>query len=77
MLQVLVFLLVSSAYSLVVNDLRVDYMINPLGVSGSPRFSWVLFDPAYSRGLKQASYNIKVWTSTGVPVWDSGVVRIR
>ncbi|OCX52510.1 alpha-L-rhamnosidase [Mucilaginibacter sp. PPCGB 2223] len=61
----------SHAQNLQVNDLMVEYMHNPAGISSlSPRFSWKL--TAAERNTLQAGYEIRVKNDKG-KVWDSGV----
>lgn len=65
------------------NNLRCEYLVNPLGLDvESPRLSWIL-DAADSlrRGIRQTAYRICVAKSvqaleSGKPlVWDTGKVR--
>ncbi len=50
--------------SLVVHDLRVEYLTNPMGVDVSqPRFSWKIESP--ERGIMQGAYRIVVGKSLG------------
>ena len=64
------------------NDLRCEYLINPLGIDvGAPRLSWKLqaVDPK-ARGLMQSAYQILVAPSEALlgedkgATWDSGKV---
>ena len=61
--------------------LRCEYEANPLGTDERhPRFSWLIHDPATSRGAAQTAYQILVASDAGGlaadrgDVWDSGRV---
>jgi alpha-L-rhamnosidase len=63
-------------------NLRVEYLVNPLGISErKPRFSWEVDDPR--RGAVQSAYQVRVAESTAVlsedggGAWDSGKVASR
>jgi len=64
-----------TASSLSLSDLRVEYLVAPLGVDvAAPRFSWILQDN--TRGANQTAYQIVVKKSGEVkPLWDSGRVN--
>jgi alpha-L-rhamnosidase len=58
-----------------VNDLRVEYLKNPVGIDVQhPRFSWKM--EASERGAFQTAYEITVSTDPAgeTPVWNSGQV---
>ncbi|MDR1497730.1 MAG: glycoside hydrolase family 78 protein [Puniceicoccales bacterium] len=56
-----------------VHDLRVEHLVNPLGVaSATPRFSWKIVSD--KQGDKQTAYQIVVKGLDGVE-WDSGKVK--
>lgn len=61
-----------------IDDLKVEYRTNPLGIDTKPRFSWIMKSDI--RGQKQTAYQVLVATSpdklaAGVAdVWDSGKV---
>jgi alpha-L-rhamnosidase len=62
-------------------DLRTEYLDNPAGIIGSPRFSWILVENGYnltaSRGQKQTAFQLLVCSQsvcTMGDVWDSGKV---
>jgi alpha-L-rhamnosidase len=53
-------------------DLRVEYLVNPLGVdTPHPRFSWV--PRAAERGARPAGYQLVVTTAGGT-AWDTGKI---
>ncbi|HAS84247.1 MAG TPA: hypothetical protein DCS43_16615 [Verrucomicrobia bacterium] len=63
---------------LTVNDLRCEYLANPLGVdTPEPRFSWKLVDSCRTHGQRQTAWQVVV---DGVgrggreTLWDSGKV---
>jgi|GEM_PF-288156 Alpha-L-rhamnosidase N-terminal domain./Bacterial alpha-L-rhamnosidase. len=61
-----------------INDLKVEYRTNPIGVDTVPRFSWIMNSDL--RGQKQTAYQILVasspdkLTSVAADVWNSGKV---
>ena len=67
-------LLLAAAASLRVENLRIEYLTNPLGLDAArPRFSWQLASPL--RGVEQASYRLIVANAASSQiVWDSKVV---
>ena len=66
--------LLAAAASLRVENLRVEYLTNPLGLDAArPRFSWQLASSL--RGVEQASYRLIVANAASKQiVWDSKVV---
>lgn len=69
-----------AAMSLKAENLRCEYLINPLGIDArAPRLSWIV--DSEQPGQKQSAYRIAAATSeaalrTGTPdLWDSGTVR--
>lgn len=63
----------SSGVSLQVQDLRCEYMENPLGIGVvSPRLSWKLV--SQQRGVVQSAYQIRVADAHG-ELWESGKMR--
>ncbi|BBD73297.1 alpha-rhamnosidase [Sulfodiicoccus acidiphilus] len=60
-------------------ELRCEYVVNPVGVEGRPRLSWVVQCP--ERGVRQSAFRLIVSTSEEVSlkevgdVWDSGEVN--
>jgi len=69
-----VFLASACALSVTVNDLKCEYLDNPVGLDTLPRFSWNL--SADTRGIQQNAYRVLVGED-GKPdggVWDSGKV---
>jgi len=65
----------SPAGRTIVDDLRVEYMKNPVGTDASqPRFSWKM--ESGERGVSQAAYTIIVSTDNAFKkvVWNSGEV---
>jgi alpha-L-rhamnosidase len=63
-----------------VDNLRCEYLNNPLGIEASqPRLSWALED-GQARGIRQAAYQVLVATSEELlkndkgDLWDSGKV---
>ena len=69
--------LLSASASVRVEQLRCEYLSNPLGIEASqPRLSWIL--TSSERGVKQAAYQILVASSEGAlkkgqaDLWDSG-----
>lgn len=78
---VIAFLSCSSFAQIVVEGLRCEYKINPLGIDNkNPRLSWKLKQDLISRGQKQTAYRILVASnienlgSDRGDVWDSGKV---
>ena len=69
----------TSQTTLRVEDLRCEYLIDPLGVdTAQPRFSWKLIDEDHTRAQKQTAWQIVVTgdDGNGSPVlWDSGKVE--
>lgn len=66
----------SSQTTLSAEDLRCEYLTDPLGIdTAQPRFSWKLIDADQTRGQKQSAWQVVV---TGVDsdetrvLWDSG-----
>ena len=60
----------------VVDGLRVNGLTDPLGISGdAPRLNWTMDAPR--RGVIQEAYQIRVTTTNGEEVWDSGKVSSR
>jgi alpha-L-rhamnosidase len=56
--------------SLLISDLRCEYLIDPLGIdTPEPRFSWKLIDASHTRGQKQTAWQIII---TAPPTSDSG-----
>jgi len=62
---------VISTSSLRVQDLRCEYLPNPLGIdSKEPRLSWKLASD--QRGATQSAYQIQVRDRQGDLLWDTG-----
>ncbi|MBN2558757.1 MAG: family 78 glycoside hydrolase catalytic domain [Clostridia bacterium] len=57
---------------LIIYDMTVNYLSNPLGLDSPPRFSWKY--KSADRDVRQVSYRIVV-SSKEETVWDSGVVE--
>lgn len=75
-LSACVWVLCSLSHALTIENLRTEYLTNPLGLDETaPRFSWSL--ESDERGAKQITYRIQVSsTSDGTPdLWDSGIVE--
>lgn len=65
-----------ATHALTVSNLRVQGMINPIGIdSDSPTFSWVI--ESNQRNVTQKSYSLKVATDAalGNVVWESGAIE--
>jgi len=67
-------------HAVTVNNLRCEYLDNPLGIEAAqPRLSWKLED-GQARGIRQAAYQVLVATSEDLlkndkgDLWDSGKV---
>ena len=54
-----------------IQDLRISYRKNPIGMDEAPRFSWKLVSE--KRDVVQKYYQIQV-VHQGKLVWDSGCV---
>lgn len=54
------------------NQIKVNYMVEPVTITGSPVFSWT-YEPNCSE--KQVSSQIKVTTDKGVILWDSPIIN--
>ena len=74
-----VLLPLSAIHAVEVQNLRCEYLENPLGIDATkPRLSWVLEDD--ERGQKQTAYQILVASSPEIlakdqgDLWDSGKV---
>jgi alpha-L-rhamnosidase len=71
-------LFIVSIHALTFSQLRVEHLIDPLGVTQTnPRFSWTLLDSASTRGQAQTAYEIIVSSSPDCQngdMWDSGKV---
>ncbi|MEA3180661.1 MAG: alpha-L-rhamnosidase [Gammaproteobacteria bacterium] len=71
----LVALLFCASASAAIDNLRVEYRDNPIGLEVStPRFSWQTTSAAGVRGVAQSAYRITVKDPAGSIVWDSGRV---
>src|SRR4051812_49434326 len=64
----------------IVDNLRCEYLINPLGIGTTkPRFSWEIKDAR--RNVKQTAYQVIVSSSLDklqpaqADLWDSGIVE--
>ncbi|KAA6302995.1 MAG: hypothetical protein EZS26_000890 [Candidatus Ordinivivax streblomastigis] len=71
----LLLLSITTLSASVINDLRVEYLKNPVGIDVSrPRFSWKIASEA--RGVFQTAYEIVVSTDTNdaTVVWNSGQI---
>ncbi|MDR1496872.1 MAG: glycoside hydrolase family 78 protein [Puniceicoccales bacterium] len=62
--------------------LQVEYQTEPLGIeTKTPRFSWKLTDPSFTKGQKQTAFRIFIASSkdslmkSNADVWDSGVIK--
>ena len=55
-----------------IQDLRISYRKNPIGMDEAPRFSWKLVSE--KRDVVQKYYQIQV-VHQGKLVWDSGCVE--
>lgn len=57
-------------------DLRVDNLVEPLGIDSlAPRFSWKLRAAPDARGSRQTAWQLRVGTTaTAADAWDSGTI---
>jgi len=64
---------VQPASDLFIEDLRTEYLVNPLGIDTPlPRLSWIL--TSEKRNRHQTAYQIEATDDQGDIVWDSGKV---
>jgi alpha-L-rhamnosidase len=56
----------------IVNNLKVDYSTNPLGIDAkTPHFSWQMATTPGERNVYQAAYQVVVKDPSGREVWDT------